>query len=96
MRLVGATEFFIRGPFYFEGMLQGLFGALVALGGLLALHASLRAEVAESVFASAIAGRFLTLGEIGLLLLFGALAGLVGAVVSLGREGLPQTASPSA
>jgi len=96
MRLVGATEFFIRGPFYFEGMLQGLLGSIVAIGGLLALHTSLRPQVAESVFASAIANRFLAPSEIGLMLLFGALAGLVGAVVSLGREGLPQTATPSA
>jgi len=95
MRLVGATEFFIRGPFYFEGLLQGLLGSLVALGSLFALHASLRPQVAESIFASAIASRFLSLVEIALMLLFGALAGLVGAVVSLGREGLPQTSPQS-
>ena len=34
MRLVGATEFYIRGPFYFEGILQGLLGGLIAAGAL--------------------------------------------------------------
>lgn len=95
MRLVGATEFFIRGPFYFEGLLQGLLGSVVALGGLFALHSSLRPQVADSILASAIASRFLSPSEIALMLLFGALAGLMGAVVSLGREGLPQTSPQS-
>lgn len=94
MRLVGATEFFIRGPFYFEGVFQGLLGSIVAVGGLFALHASLRPQLTQSVLAAALARRFLAPGEIALIVLFGALAGLVGAIVSLGREGLPDAAPP--
>ncbi len=96
MRLVGATEFFIRGPFYFEGIFQGLLGSIVALAGLLALHFSLRPQFTQSILASALASRFLSPSEIALVILFGALAGLVGAVVSLGREGLPDTSTPAA
>ena len=89
LRLVGATEFFIRGPFYLEGILQGLLGAGVAIGGLYALFLGLGPHLADSIFASVAVARFLTLGESLLLLLFGAAAGLAGAIVSLGREGLP-------
>ncbi|HKI86676.1 MAG TPA: ABC transporter permease, partial [Thermoanaerobaculia bacterium] len=36
MRLVGATEFFIRGPFYAEGFIEGILGGCLALAGLAA------------------------------------------------------------
>ena len=32
MQLVGATDWFIRWPFVIEGMVVGLFGALIAVG----------------------------------------------------------------
>jgi len=32
MKLVGATNFFIKGPFIMEGIFQGLFGSLIAFG----------------------------------------------------------------
>jgi cell division transport system permease protein len=86
MRLVGATEFYIRGPFYFEGLFQGLLGALVALGGLSAAHFAVRPQLQASLVAGALAERFLSPYEMVGLLGLGALAGLVGAVLSLGRE----------
>lgn len=94
MRLVGATEFYIRGPFYLEGVLQGLIGAALALAALFAAYSGLRPRIAESLIAEAVAARFLSPAEIALLLAFGALAGLVGSVVSLGREGLPDEGRP--
>jgi cell division transport system permease protein len=36
MKLVGATDWFVRWPFIVEGMLVGAFGAIVALGAIVA------------------------------------------------------------
>lgn len=45
MRLVGATNFFIRGPFVLEGMLQGLVGSGLAMLALFALFEFLKIQV---------------------------------------------------
>ena len=60
MRLVGATEFYIRGPFYFEGILQGLIGGLIAAGALGASHLVLAPRVASSLVAGSLAATFLS------------------------------------
>jgi len=92
MRLVGATEFFIRGPFYLEGFLQGLVGgvlAMLALGGAYALWVE---KSRDSALTAVSSGRFLPPLELLALVGLGALAGLVGAVASLRKESLGQTA----
>ncbi|HRC84086.1 MAG TPA: FtsX-like permease family protein, partial [Thermoanaerobaculia bacterium] len=88
MRLVGATEFFIRGPFYAEGLLQGLFGGLLATGALAAAFELAKARVASTLWGSMLLGRFLSPLELAGLVAFGTLAGLAGAVISLRRERL--------
>lgn len=88
MRLVGATEFYIRGPFYFEGILQGLLGGLIAVGALGGVHLLIAPRVASSLVASALAASFLSVTELVALVVFGAIAGWAGAVVSLSRESL--------
>ena len=87
MRLVGATEFFIRGPFYVEGLIQGLLGGVLASAGLYASYQLIHAR-SRSLFAAVLAGQFLSPRQLGLLLLLGAMAGLIGAVASLRRETL--------
>jgi cell division transport system permease protein len=85
MRMVGATELFIRGPFYFEGLLQGLAGGLVAL---LALYGSFRLldpDSTTSLLGTVLVRQFLSPGQLGMLLALGAAAGLLGSIVSLRR-----------
>lgn len=38
MKLVGATEWFVRGPFVVEGVMTGVIAASLALGLLLAVY----------------------------------------------------------
>jgi len=84
MRLVGATEFYIRGPFYFEGLIQGVAGAAVAVGGIALLFRALPGR--DSFIASLLFAEPARWREIGLVLGVGALIGLAGAVLSLRRE----------
>lgn len=86
MRLVGATEFYIRGPFYAEGILQGLLGAVTALGALWAAHVALGSRLDASLVLAIAARDFLSGGQLAALVAFGGAAGLAGALVSLGRE----------
>ncbi len=88
MRLVGATEFFIRGPFYVEGFLQGLLGGLVASGSLWAVYHFLHVRSRGSLVTSVLALDFLKPQEVAFLILLGGMAGLFGAIASLRREAL--------
>jgi cell division transport system permease protein len=81
MRVVGATNGFIRGPFLLEGILKGLLGGLLALG---------LAWLAFSLFRGSggpLAGIvFFSPPQMVALLLFGVLLGLLGSLVSVGRH----------
>ncbi len=84
MRLVGATEGFIKAPFYVEGMIQGLMGAamglLILLGGYTAVASGLRRDLAAYVHLDL---HFLSIGTIGLVLLAGTALGWFGCYLSL-------------
>lgn len=88
MRMVGATEFFIRGPFYMEGILQGLAGGLLAIAALFVGHEIFLRRSAGSLLSNVVAAEFLSPTQLLLLAGLGALAGLLGAATSLQREAL--------
>lgn len=88
LRLVGAPEFLIRGPFLLGGVLQGLLGGLVALGLLaLAFRALiLFISATENVLLGVFVVRFLSPGTCGLLVFGGVIAGLVGGTIASRRR----------
>jgi cell division transport system permease protein len=85
MRLVGATDFFIKAPFLIEGLLHGLGGALLAAGGLslliLFLFSHLDLPLRLAVMAGSLPMGQLLAGFLGL----GLLLGVLGSMVSLRR-----------
>ncbi|MGB6337738.1 MAG: FtsX-like permease family protein, partial [Thermoanaerobaculia bacterium] len=88
LRLVGATELYIRGPFYFEGLIQGLAGGLLAVVGLYVAYLAVNPGGTTTPMGMVVIDDFLSSGSLVLLLILGGLAGLMGAVMSLRREDL--------
>lgn len=82
MRLVGATDWFIRGPFLVEGALKGFLGGIVAVLLCAGLFAAFRAHG----LGLGIGLAFFGVGDALLLLLFGTLLGLAGSLFSVGRH----------
>jgi cell division transport system permease protein len=78
MRLVGATDGYIRRPFLVEGFAKGVMGGLLALGLTWMAQKLIDKYVIDTIFFDA---RVALLG-----LLFGALIGLLGSAVSVGRH----------
>jgi cell division transport system permease protein len=78
MRLVGATDAYIRRPFLVEGFAKGVLGGLFALAMTWMAQTLINKYVIHTIFFDA---RIAFLG-----LLFGALIGLAGSAVSVGRH----------
>jgi cell division transport system permease protein len=79
MRFVGATDSFIRRPFLIEGSIKGILGGILALALTYAVMIVLRGYLH---FATAFFDRRMAL----LGILFGAVMGLVGSALSVGRH----------
>ena len=89
MKLVGATNWFIRVPFILEGMIQALLGGLLAVGLLLGLNGVLFQSLANEDYLELFSEFDFTVGTvIGQsvpLVLVGALIGAVGSGFAVGR-----------
>ena len=86
-RLIGATDAFIRRPFYYLGRLQGLAGGVVALAILWASLATLNAGVAEvaKTYATTFRFQFLSPADAVAVAGFSALVGWLGAYLSVSK-----------
>jgi cell division transport system permease protein len=90
MRLVGATERIIRGPFLIEGFLQGLLGGIVAIALLFALFESGRRALppSSSILWGFLFTGFLPWQKVAALIAGGMIAGWLGSWLSV-RERVP-------
>lgn len=82
MRLVGATNRYIRGPFLLEGTLKGVLGGLMAILMCWATFAIFRKTTGE--MGSSLV--FFEPGQLALMVLFGTGIGLLGSLLSIGRH----------
>jgi len=78
MRLVGATDGFIRRPFLLQGALKGMLGGLVAIALSFAACLAINRWLIEAAFFT----REQALAIVG----FGTLIGLIGSATSVGRH----------
>jgi len=86
MKLVGATDAYVRAPFLIEGALQGLCGALLASAALVAVQRVVLPRAAAAfAFAAGVPAPHLTSASVGLLAGAGAVVGLCGSYLAVAR-----------
>jgi cell division transport system permease protein len=87
-KLVGGSDAFVRRPFLYAGLFQGLFGGALALGLVALVMGAVETPIAR--LTALYGGRFrlggLSLEEAGIVLLVGALLGLLGAWIGAARH----------
>ncbi|CAB4890848.1 unannotated protein [freshwater metagenome] len=89
MKLVGATNWFIRVPFMLEGLLHGLLGGIASCGGLWVLNSAWTNGVAgfkpgTGISSLVVPSSYLT-GVMLIILAIGALVGAVGSAIAASR-----------
>jgi cell division transport system permease protein len=82
MRLVGATNSYIRGPFLIEGALKGIFGGVLALAMAWITFEVFQRTSGETGATLVFFGPL----QIAVMLVFGTLIGLGGSLMSVGRQ----------
>ena len=86
MRLVGASNGFIRGPFVMEGILEALIAAVLAIGALaVGLHFLMPALQNNLPFLAFEISRRVMFATFGLLLIVGTLIGFFGSAIAMRR-----------
>ena len=83
MRLVGATDNFIKIPFYFEGIIQGALGAAIGLGMLYLLFFFITSNAEQGLLTGLFRLKFLPPAILSATLLGSMLVGLLGCYISL-------------
>ena len=89
MKYVGATNWFIRGPFLVEGMLIGMFSALISVGIIALTYSKISELIGQDVFiilsTPMVPVSFMTINLISIFLAVGISIGACGSIISMRR-----------
>ncbi len=89
MKYVGATNWFIRGPFLIEGMIIGILAALISSGVICGLYSLLTANMSEQMLVLFSTGlvpvSFMTINLVIIFLALGVSIGAMGSMISMRR-----------
>lgn len=83
MRLVGASDGFIRAPFYMEGLIQGALGGIIGLAALFVLFMVISSNVEQGVTSGMFTIRFLSWQTFVGILVCSMFVGWTGCFISL-------------
>jgi cell division transport system permease protein len=84
-KLVGATDWFVKAPFLIEGAIQGIVGALAALGILFLMYSLLSLKTIHIFGLPLMRVVFLPEGHTVFILSLGLVLGLMGSFIAIGR-----------
>ncbi len=89
MKLVGATNWFIRVPFMFEGLVQGLVGAIPAAVAVWFLGTRINDSGSSKSSVAILQGLYVSSGEVWTviagMIVVGCLVGVIGSGVAVSR-----------
>ena len=84
-KLLGATDFFVKLPFYIEGLIQGVAGSAISIAALYIIYSFFVTGIENSIGAGSFQIGFLSPSSMIYLLAGGMLLGIFGSLVSIGR-----------
>ncbi len=83
MRLVGASDNFIKAPFYVEGIIQGVLGGVIGVTALLITYLLISSNMEQGILVDFLSIRFLPIKICLGIILCGIVAGWLGCYLSL-------------
>ena len=85
LKLVGATDWFVKMPFLIEGAVQGLVGGVIALSALSLFFLLFSLDNVHIIGLPVLEIVFLPMSHLALILLLGLILGLIGSFIAVGR-----------
>jgi len=85
LKLVGATDWFVKTPFLLEGMIQGVSGGVLAVLMLFFGYLILPTEGISLLGLTPLDFVFLPAGYLALIFILGAVLGVIGSFIAIGR-----------